>query len=328
MTLDPRTMPRQTLFLFLLTVPFSYCWVPSAEAQNCQGSETVSVPLKSQSISVQKIGDAVLFGAGMEIDADGAPNAYGPRDTGLDYTANAKNGDAWAGVATDANGNPVTQNAGPYKGYYVSTTSLQLRGGDPSSPNTYVDATQIPYIALPPEFVKRFEIVLGDLAVVVNQGNGKSAYAIYADVGPHGKIGEGSVALANALAFERVNPRHGGVAKGIRFLVFPKSGLGQGKLRTLEEIKTSGELLFHAWGGPQRMASCSPIAPTSTDANTPSSVPASCAYLVGYAAGSLKACSHLCNFGGPDAACSAACQNSYSRDLAWEQNSLAESKAQ
>jgi len=77
-------------------------------------------------------------------------------------------------------------------------------------------------IALPPAFVKQFGVVLGDFASVMNQANGKSAYAIYADVGPRGEISEGSVVLAKALGFKDANPRYGGVSGGIRFLVFRK----------------------------------------------------------------------------------------------------------
>jgi hypothetical protein len=67
------------------------------------------------------------------------------------------------GVATDANGNPLTQKSGPYTGYDVSTTSLRRAGGDSSNPKTCVDATQIQYIALPSTFAKQRGIVLGDL---------------------------------------------------------------------------------------------------------------------------------------------------------------------
>src|ERR1017187_5438581 len=183
----------------LLATLLSCNLVGVTQDQACYQSKSIPVELKGRSITVQQIGNVVLFQSGMQIDVDGAPNAYGPQNKGLDFTDNAKNGTAWAGIVTDANGKPVVQQTGPFKGYYVSTTSLQAAGGDHSSPSTYVDATQIPYIALPPEFVRQFGIVLGDLAVVMNTATGKSAFAIYADVGPHGKIGEGSAALANGL---------------------------------------------------------------------------------------------------------------------------------
>jgi hypothetical protein len=94
-----------------------------------------------------------------------------------------------------------------------------------------------------------------EIAVVVNSANGKRAHAIYADVGPTGKIGEGSIALARALGID-AKPRRGGVSSGISYLVFPKSGLGQGKLRTVAEINASASRLFKQWGGDQRLRAC------------------------------------------------------------------------
>lgn len=65
---------------------------------------------------------------------------------------------------------------------------------------------------------------LGDFAVVVNLRNGKSAFAIYADIRT---LGEGSVALADALGISS-DARHGGQSsgqsKGILYLLFPESG--------------------------------------------------------------------------------------------------------
>ncbi|HEX4602505.1 MAG TPA: glycoside hydrolase family 75 protein, partial [Candidatus Angelobacter sp.] len=177
---------------------------------------------------MRTISGAILFASGMRIDADGAPNAYGPQNTGLDYTANAKNGPLWSGVATDSFGNPVVQRSGRYKGLYVSQTTLRKDGDSAASPRTYVNASRIPFIALPGEFTQQFGVNLGDLAVVLNTANVKRAYAIYADVGPNGKIGEGSIALAKALGID-AKPRDGGVSGSIVYLVFPKSGLGQGK---------------------------------------------------------------------------------------------------
>jgi hypothetical protein len=174
----------------------------------------------------------------------------------LDFTANAKDGEKFVGVVTDANGKPVVQQSGAFKGFYVSTTSLQAAHGDQNDPATYVDATKIPYIVLPPELAKQFGVVLGDLAVVTNHLNGRSSFALYADQGPHGKVGEGSAALAGAIGINP-SPRDGGTNKPIIFyLVFPKSGLGQGKLRTLEEIETSAGKEYDKWGGNQRLDSC------------------------------------------------------------------------
>src|SRR5207302_2542419 len=116
------------------------------------------------------------------------------------------------------------QKNGQYRGFYVSTTSLQQRNiADLANPNRDVDARTVAYIALPKDFAERFGIGLGDLAVVMNEANGRSAYAIFADVGPRGRIGEGSIALAGELGLA-ADPRHSQAFGQITYLIFPGSG--------------------------------------------------------------------------------------------------------
>src|SRR5947207_1609475 len=80
-----------------------------------------SFALKNHDLPVGELNGGVFFTAGMTIDADGAPNAYGPRNRGLDYTANARGAHGWAALVTNKNGNPVRQKSGQYRGFYVST---------------------------------------------------------------------------------------------------------------------------------------------------------------------------------------------------------------
>jgi hypothetical protein len=228
-----------------------------AQQNSCADIETVDVQFEARAFPAQRIGDAVLFQSGMYVDADGAPNAYGPHNRGLDFTANAVRGGKFLSVALHPDGKPVIQRSGHFKGFYVSTTSLHNAAGSPTNPGTYVDAREIPYIVLPPEFMKQFGVALGDLALVTNQRNGKTSFAIFADVGPHGKIGEGSVALARALGLND-DPRHGGTGNSsIAYLVFPRSGLGPGKLRSAKEIRKSAFRAFRRWGGARRLRACS-----------------------------------------------------------------------
>jgi hypothetical protein len=228
-----------------------------AQQNSCAAIETADVQFEARTFPAQRIGDAVLFQSGMYVDADGAPNAYGPHNRGLDFTANAVRGGRFLSVALHPDGRPVIQRSGRFKGYYVSTTSLHNAAGSPTNPGTYVDARKIPYIVLPPEFMKQFSVALGDLAVVTNQKNGRSSFAIFADVGPHGKIGEGSVALARALGLND-DPRYGGTGNpDIAYLVFPRSGLGPGKLRSAREIRSSTQRVFRRWGGAGRLRACS-----------------------------------------------------------------------
>ncbi|MGH9678673.1 MAG: glycoside hydrolase family 75 protein, partial [Candidatus Acidiferrales bacterium] len=93
----------------------------------------------------------------------------------------------------------------------------------------------------------------GDFSVVWNLRNGRSSFAIFGDVGPADRIGEGSIALAVNLGI-RSDARNGGARRGILYLVF--RGSGNGRPRTLEEINTEGEQLFRGWGGSAQLEQC------------------------------------------------------------------------
>jgi glycosyl hydrolase group 75 (putative chitosanase) len=207
-------------------------------------------------VSVRQLADsrAFYFVSGMTIDADGAPNAYGPDNNGLDELANAGEPARWNGIITDANGDPlVQQQSDPFPGYYISCTSLADTTRKFEDPTRYVDASKIPYVALPQDVAEWGGARLGDFAVVMNLRNGKSAFAIYADIGT---VGEGSVALADALGI-RSNARHGGESGGILYLWFPGSGNSQP--RTVAEIQNEGEkLLIDHWSASEKWFSCAP----------------------------------------------------------------------
>src|SRR5271165_3957166 len=165
---------------------------------------------------------AFFFVSGMTIDADGAPNAYHPDNSGLDDIANAGTPEHWDGIITDnRTGEPLIQGPDdPFPGYYVSCTSLADRTKDRADPTRYVDASRIPYVVLPRDVAVQGGAQLGDFAVVVNLRNGKLSPAIFADVGT---MGEGSIALANNLGIWS-DARQGGRRGGILYLVFPGSG--------------------------------------------------------------------------------------------------------
>jgi len=88
-----------------------------------------------------------------------------------------------------------------------------------------IDALRTNYFVLPSDLSKKLGSIykLGDIAAVMY--NGQVSYAIYADNGPLGKCGEGSVHLSLELGF---NPYCGsricsGISSGVSFLVFPGS---------------------------------------------------------------------------------------------------------
>ncbi len=198
-------------------------------------------------------------GKGLAIDADGAPNAYHPLDIGTDDLKNAGEPDHWWGIATNQNGKPFIQKAGdPYPGFYVSTTALQDKTKAINDPRRYVDSNTIPYIVLPARPKKhQGGAKLGDFCVVVYRVKNKYrvAYAIFADLGPENKLGEGSIALAKALGIPS-DPRLGGIEQGVLYLVFPDSG--NGKPRTIQEINTITKRLFKNWDGLKQLKACFP----------------------------------------------------------------------
>jgi hypothetical protein len=208
----------------------------------------------------------VFYKSGMTIDADGAPKAYHPHwkqpdsQQGLDYLENAGRPGNWWALVTDngrPDGNPVVQkDSDPAPGFYISMTALEDGGKARTDPHKYVDSSQIPYIVLPDKHSAGAKP--GDFAVVYNRRNGQIANAIYADVGPSDKIGEGSIALAEALGIPS-SPKTGGVNTDVMYVVFPGSGNPYPKPkwpRSIDQINTEAQKHFKDWGGMARLNAC------------------------------------------------------------------------
>ena len=188
---------------------------------------------------------AFFYESGMTIDADGAPNAYHPDNSGIDDLGNAGAPGIWEGLAKDAQGEPFIQGPDdPFPGYYVSETALADRSKAINDPARYVDASKIPFIVLPGGLARQIGARVGDYAVVFNERNGRSSYAIFGDVGPHDRLGEGSIALAENLGI-RSDARNGGTWRGVLYMVFP--GSGEGRPKTVDEINANGQNLLRAW---------------------------------------------------------------------------------
>jgi hypothetical protein len=206
---------------------------------------------------------AFVFEAGMTIDADGAPRAYHPDGkSGLDFLANAGRPGDWFGVVTDngrKDGTPVVQGqTDPAPGFFVSPTSLVDASRPARDPRRYVDSSSVPYVALAPQ-VRSLGVHLGDFTIVLNRRNGKNSPAIFADIGPSDRLGEGSIALAEALGVPP-SPKHGGALSGLAYLVFPGSGSAQP--RAVAEISSETDRLLSTFGGLDRLRRC--LDPEST----------------------------------------------------------------
>jgi hypothetical protein len=202
---------------------------------------------------------AFFYESGMTIDADGAPNAYHPDNSGIDDLENAGSPGHWEGLAKDAQGEPFIQGpSDPFPGYYVSATALADRSKPVNDPTRYVDASKIPFVVLPGGLARQLGARVGDFAVVFNERNSRISYAIFGDVGPYDRIGEGSVALAENLGI-RSDARNGGTWRGVLYLVFP--GSGEGRPRTIEEINDQGQKLLSEWETGISAAACGGLKP-------------------------------------------------------------------
>lgn len=202
---------------------------------------------------------AAVFRAKMGIDADGAPKAYNRNNSiALDFLANAGRPGNWWALVTDGNGDPVEQTAGdPAPGYFVSTTTLTNPGFPREKPAHYIDSSTIPFVVLPggrfPQFTSQKLLRLGDVGVAYNIANGKMCFTQFCDTGPAKKIGEGSIALAQALGINS-SPKNGGVeARQIVYAVFASTSVGRGL--SLAEINAAATPIFETWGGLARLSS-------------------------------------------------------------------------
>jgi hypothetical protein len=120
-----------------------------------------------------------------------------------------------AGMAVDADGSPRARQIDPYG---QSRTSLRHDNG------ASVNAEATHYYVLPYGQYKQFGVKLGDVAAV--RYGDQVRFAVFADVGPRRKLGEGSMALAHSLGMSN-SPISGGTQRPeVEYLVFPRSGNG------------------------------------------------------------------------------------------------------
>lgn len=231
------------LFIFLACAIISL-----AQTVNCD--LTLRTTIEGFNVYEHNPSGSIMYKAKLYIDADGSPRAYGPNNSGLDWTANAGSPGNWWGVVTDVNGEPIIQGAGdPYPGMYVSTTSLVNSAYPSNNPLRYTNSETVPFFVLPSALVSLGGISIGDIGYVFNTQNGQGCYAIFADGGPAGKLGEGSIYLADQLGINS-NPRTGGTSLGIiDYIVFPQSGAGQGTIPTIAEINAIGASYMNSLGG-------------------------------------------------------------------------------
>jgi hypothetical protein len=156
----------------------------------------------------------------MDVDVDGAPNAYGPPGSrALDSLKHAhyrgwKNAEIVGYLTRDDHPNlPVRQGPhDPFPGLYISQTAFT----DPARPeerdvSRYVDATRINYVVLG-EQARRQGARLGDFVAVYSRATRRSVFGIVGDDGnPSGN--EGSLHLLQSLGYPFHDGRHDAVER-------------------------------------------------------------------------------------------------------------------
>ncbi|XOK62415.1 LysM peptidoglycan-binding domain-containing protein [Paenibacillus elgii] len=195
-----------------------------------------------------KKGTAFFFVSKMSVTAAGAAKAFHRNsELAFDFLNRAGTEGYWWGLVTDSSGNPLVQGSNdPAPGYYISKTVLSDCSKPVSDPTRYLDATVIPYIALPARHMMGAKI--GDLCMVMNTMNNTIGYAIVGDAGPDDSLGIGSIALAAMLGIPS-SPKSGGIEDGILYIVFAQSGENICSPKTPRQIAEQAQQLFAQWGG-------------------------------------------------------------------------------
>ena len=157
-----------------------------------------------------------------------------------------------AGMQTDADGSPRAREIDPF-GQLETSFAFPNQSGQ----KRFVDAEVVNYIVLPDaranvsgRFFKKMRCTLGDVAAVIHEG--RVEFAMFADVGPLGKLGEGSVRLVQALG---VDPFIDGIVRvgidsEVVYIVFPGSRpADMTPENAMEKINQAGRRLFSELGG-------------------------------------------------------------------------------
>jgi hypothetical protein len=142
----------------------------------------------------------------MDVDVDGAPNAYGPPGMQtldiLQHALSLNHGDKEiVGYLTDEHNRPILQGPNdPFPGYYISQTAFtDIENRNEQDPRRYVDARKINYVVRG-DVARRRGVRVGDFVSVYSKLTRRAVFAIVGDTGnPTGD--EGSLHLMQDLGY-------------------------------------------------------------------------------------------------------------------------------
>ena len=178
------------------------------------GQPLHSIPL-GEDTAYLYAGNLMRFIGNADVDGDGTNGkiggvaCYRTDNTGLDYLANARDGQVWVGVI-EYKGSPLAGiNKYDPKGF-VSPTKYRFPGFSEEDPDAYPDGLEFPWIVVPPQLVRAVQpAVFGCQAWVRNIHSGIWHPSAVVDEGPWSKDGEISPKLAQLLGIPS-SPKNGG----------------------------------------------------------------------------------------------------------------------
>lgn len=272
-----------------------FCGLSTAAAADCRLTREFAFPhaeIGTVQVFRDPASNAIAFASQMQVNTDGAPDSYHPDDIGITHICNGVSVGptcSWKAsclrefrqakaerfhgptkicffaMAKDANGLPIIQgNADPKPGYFVSTTALHQPGENIDTPHAQLDSNSVPFAVIPGNWQTSGKPGprLGDFGVAYRRSNGKSALFVIGDTGPRNKLGEGSVALHQALGNDPFMLRFGvrRARKGIGdrdvvYLLFQRTAQTGQKLDTVSIDRIAGAQL-QAFGGIGRLKEC------------------------------------------------------------------------
>lgn len=236
--------------------------------------------------------NAITFASQMQVNTDGAPDSYHPDDIGITHICNGisvgqsctwkarclpdfrqAKAEGFRGptkicffaMATDAQGLPIIQGeTDPKPGYFVSTTALKQPDENPRTPQAQLDSNTVPFAVIPRTWQTSGQPGprLGDFGVAYRRSTSQMAFFVIGDIGPRNKLGEGSVALHQALGNDPFVMRFGvrrawkGIGgRDVLYILFPNTAEPDQRLDASSIEGLAGPQL-ERFGGIERLKAC------------------------------------------------------------------------